>query len=71
MSDDIEELLAREPFRQFVIVTSDGEEYIVSSPKQVTIPMHAETVHFAAYDYTNHVIAVRHILKLSFRTGAA
>lgn len=70
MIDDIEDLLTREPFRQFVIVTTSGDEYAVNSPKQVTIPIHGETVHYAGRDYTTHVIAVRHIVKLTHRTGA-
>jgi hypothetical protein len=57
--------LSREPFRQFVIVTTSGEEYVVNSPKRVTIPMHGESVHYnTGRDFTTQIIAVRHIIKL-------
>jgi plastocyanin len=71
VTDDIQELLADEPFRQFTIVTVNKDEYVVYSPKQVTIPTHGETVHYQSRDYTAHVIAVRHVVELTFRTGAA
>jgi hypothetical protein len=70
MIDDLQELLSREPFRRFVIVMISGEDFVVNSPKSVAIPMHGETVHVTAPDYTVHIIAVRHILKLTLSTGS-
>lgn len=62
MMDDIQELLAAEPFRPFVIavVGLDGE-YLVEDPRQIRMPQHGETLHYRSRHHDESILAVRHI----------
>ena len=69
MIDDIRSLLEADPFRPFSIETSSNACLEVNSPKQVTIPFHGETIHYHTRDWELHIIAVRHIIRLTVREG--
>ena len=72
MLDDVQDLLSREPFRQFIIATTEERSgYIVYSPKQVTVPIHGESIHFRSRDGDTHIIAVRHIVRVTYREGSS
>jgi hypothetical protein len=62
MLDDIQDLLAADPFRPFVLaVTGLDDEYAVDDPRQVSIPTHGETIHYRGRHGDEYVIAVRHV----------
>jgi hypothetical protein len=66
--DDIRALLEAEPFRPFVLtVTGFDHEYDVEHPRQVTIPVHGETIHYRDRHREQIVIAVRHITTVRLR----
>jgi hypothetical protein len=69
MIDDIRELLDRDPFRTFTITGTTGDQYVVHSPKQVTIPLHGEPVHYLSRDGETAILPVRHIVRVTFREG--
>lgn len=69
MNEDIHELLNTDPFKPFTIVTAAEGEFGVFSPKQVKIPLHGETLHYASRDGDTVIIALRHIVRLVQRTG--
>jgi hypothetical protein len=68
MLDDIQELLAADPFRPFVLaVTGLDNEYDIEDPRQVSVPLHGETIHYRGRDGDEFVIAVRHITSVVIR----
>jgi len=64
MLEDIAFLLGDVPFRPFHLVTSDGKDYRIDSPKQLTLPEHGRSVHYTRKEGHLMMISVRHILRI-------
>lgn len=72
MIDDIRNLLDAEPFRPFVLVlTGRDVEYTVDDPRQVTIPIHGEAVHYRNHHRDEFIIATRHITHVRLRRSGS
>jgi hypothetical protein len=65
MTEDSEELLRATPFRPFAFATTDHCEYVVDSPKRLTLPVHGQSVHFHSPDGRTMIVASRHIIRVT------
>lgn len=64
MLEDITFLLSDVPFRSFHIVMSDGKDYRVDSPHQLSIPDHGKSIHMTRKEGHLVYLAVRHMLRI-------
>ena len=66
MLDDIQDLLAASPFRPFQVVTTDMHTaFAVTDPRQVSVPMSGETIHYRRPDGDTVIVAVRHVVAVT------
>lgn len=69
MIDDIRALLEAESFRPFSIELPGDFTIEITNPKQVTVPIHGESIHFYSQHGETHIIAVRHMIRIRVREG--